>query len=296
MGYRFRFDETVEAGLKRIAREQIDRGLEELSDPELDRHEAIHQVRKRCKKLRGLLRLVRPAFKQHYQVENAWYRDAARELACIRDTQSSLEAYLKLVERERHQLPRHSAERIADWLSDRRDAALANEDEFEVAVDRFRDRMVKGRHRIARWTLAADGFDALASGFARTYGRGRGAMARAYASADSVDFHNWRKRVKYHWYQLRLLQPLHPQAIKTQQRQADRLGELLGEEHDLAVLRELLASSDDGPGEAELMLLLIARRLTQLRSKAARPGALLYCEKPKCLLARFRCYWALRAE
>ncbi len=296
MGYRFTFDETVEAGLKRIAREQIDRGLEELADPEMDRHEAIHQLRKRCKKLRGLLRLVRPAFEQHYQMENAWYRDAARELAWVRDAQSSLETYLNLVERERAHLPRHTVERVADWLSDRRDAALADEDEREAAVERFRHRMVKGRQRVARWTLTADGFDALAGGLAKTYRRGRRAMARAYASGDSVDFHDWRKRVKYHWYQLRLLQPLHPEAIKAQHRQADRIGELLGEQHDLALLRELLASSDDGPGRAEELLPSIDRRLTRLRRKNARPGALLYCEKTNCLLARFRCYWELRAE
>ncbi len=296
MGYRFRSDETVEAGLKRIAREQIDRGLEELSDPELDRHEAIHQVRKRCKKLRGLLRLVRPAFKQHYKMENAWYRDAARELAWIRDAQAALETYLKLVERERTELPRHTAERVADWLGDRRDAALADEDEIEAAVDLFRDRLVKGRNRVARWTLKADGFDALAGGLAKTYSRGRRAMARAYATADSVDFHEWRKRVKYHWYQLRLLQPLHSASIKAQQRQAARVGELLGEEHDLALLRELLAASDDGPGQVDALLSLIDRRLIQLRRKTARPGALLYCESPKCLLARFRCYWGLGAD
>lgn len=55
-------DDTVEAGMRRIAAEQIERAIAEIDDTGLDRHETVHQVRKRCKKVRGLVRLVRPAF------------------------------------------------------------------------------------------------------------------------------------------------------------------------------------------------------------------------------------------
>ena len=45
----------------------------------------VHDVRKRCKKVRGLLRLVRPGLGPDYRRANADVRDAARELSSLRD-------------------------------------------------------------------------------------------------------------------------------------------------------------------------------------------------------------------
>lgn len=298
MGYCFKHGESVESGLKRIVREQIDRALAELADPAMDRHDAVHQVRKRCKKIRGLLRLVRPAFKPDFAAENAWYRDAARELAWVRDAQSILETHLRLADRFGGQLDEHAVAQVSAWLSERRDRATADAAALDAAVERFRSRMVDGRRRVAGWTLTASGFDAVAGGLAKTYARGRRAMKTAYEAADTVHFHDWRKRVKYHWYHLRLLQPVNPALVKAQRDQADRIGERLGEEHDLALLRDLLAADDDCPIEArtvQTVLALIDRRRAQLRRKVRQPGALLYCEKPKQLLMRFGCYWKQHA-
>ena len=62
MPFRLKPKETLEDGLKRIAREQVDRAIAEIDDESLPRDEAIQQVRKRCKKIRGAVRLVRPVF------------------------------------------------------------------------------------------------------------------------------------------------------------------------------------------------------------------------------------------
>ena len=53
-------DPSLSAGVRRIARGQVEEAIAELDDPALEAGDAIHQVRKRCKKLRGLVRLVRP--------------------------------------------------------------------------------------------------------------------------------------------------------------------------------------------------------------------------------------------
>ena len=77
MAYRIRTkDDDVEQAVRRIACEQIDRALAEIDDDGLDFARKVHQVRKRCKKLRGLVRLVRPAL-DAYGRENAAFRDAA---------------------------------------------------------------------------------------------------------------------------------------------------------------------------------------------------------------------------
>ena len=79
MAYRFSVtDRSVQAGVRRIACEQIDKAIAEIENTELPLDETIFQIRKRCKKIRGLLRLVRPSF-DGYARENAIFRDAARE-------------------------------------------------------------------------------------------------------------------------------------------------------------------------------------------------------------------------
>ena len=52
--------ESLPDGLRRIAREQIGKALDEIADESLPSHAKVHCLRKRCKKMRGLLRLPQP--------------------------------------------------------------------------------------------------------------------------------------------------------------------------------------------------------------------------------------------
>ena len=87
-----RKDASVQAGVQRIALSQVNAAIEEIDDPALGPHETVHQVRKRCKKLRGLIRLVRSVFPA-YEDENAAFRDAARTLSFVRDAEAKAETY-----------------------------------------------------------------------------------------------------------------------------------------------------------------------------------------------------------
>jgi len=79
-------------------------------------------------------------------------------------------------------------------------------------------------------------------------------------------------------------------------KRADDLGELLGEEHDLAVLAERVraeakrsdGSRAPGAGARKALLKAIARRRKRLRGRALRDGKRLYARKPKQLLRRVR--------
>ena len=77
--------ETVEEGIKRIVGEEINQAIKEIDGSRLNRAEAIHEVRKHCKRIRGVLRLVKFQFEETYQFENVWFRDTAKGLAELRD-------------------------------------------------------------------------------------------------------------------------------------------------------------------------------------------------------------------
>jgi hypothetical protein len=50
MPFRLLVDESLEDGVKRIASEEIGQGIKEIDSPRLKRTEAVHEVRKHCKK------------------------------------------------------------------------------------------------------------------------------------------------------------------------------------------------------------------------------------------------------
>jgi CHAD domain-containing protein len=100
---------------------------------------------------------------------------------------------------------------------------------------------------VAAWKLAACGFEAIQAGLLKSYADGRKALHRAYETSRPKDFHEWRKRVKYHRYHLRLLRNLWPRVMRAWRREVVTLSELLGKEHDLAVKR---ARPGRIPGEA----------------------------------------------
>jgi threonine dehydrogenase-like Zn-dependent dehydrogenase len=59
LSYKFKKKETVRAGIRRNAREQIDEAIELLRDKKADPEEVVHEARKNFKKVRALLRLLR---------------------------------------------------------------------------------------------------------------------------------------------------------------------------------------------------------------------------------------------
>ena len=63
MAYRIqKSDKSLTTALRRISDEQLGRAIAANGRPPEEADEAIHDIRKRCKKLRGLFRLVRSGF------------------------------------------------------------------------------------------------------------------------------------------------------------------------------------------------------------------------------------------
>ena len=85
--------------------------------------------------------------------------------------------------------------------------------DLAAALADFRRSLVTARGRTGDWHLDASGFDALAGGLAKTVDRARKAMAIARDDGSTEAIHDWRKRVKYHWYHARLLEPVWPETM-----------------------------------------------------------------------------------
>jgi CHAD domain-containing protein len=290
MAYRFsKSQETVQDGVRKIATELIDKAIEETKqrrNPE----GTVHNLRTTCKRMRGLIRLVRPVFAD-YHTENTAFRDASRKLAHLRDTAVLIQTYDSLLEAYDDQVDRARFAPIRRRLTLQHKRSAGHAD-IGRRLDEFRQAMVDARGRVRHWRLSEDDFDALEPGIARSYRRARRAMAAASKEMSAEAVHEWRKQVKDHWYHTRLLTPMWRKQMKTAGVVARDLGELLGQYHDLDVFQARLAEAEMADAaDLEVLTGLAKRRQEALADQAFKMGARLLAEPPKNLNRRWRSYW-----
>jgi hypothetical protein len=216
-------------------------------------------------------------------------------LSLVRDADVLLQTVDKLVVRFRSETDSAAFVPIRQALEEHRRRVAEEAGDLNAGLDRFAEQMRQGRLRVESWSIEGAGFDAIAPGLKKTYRRGRRAMKLAYADAAPEHFHEWRKHVKYHWYQMRLLAGLWRQEMQVRRDAADVLSDLLGDDHDLVVLRGVLTGGDYGIDldreAADLLLALAARRRLELQRTARSLGQRLYAEKPSRLIDRLHAYW-----
>jgi CHAD domain-containing protein len=257
--------------------------------------EAVHETRKSIKRLRALLRLYRGALGHALYVrEDARLREIAHSLGGARDAVALHESFSRLLESapaaERARLAGHRTT-LAGVLDD---GPRAKDDELVATLRAAHDALGELRERAPSFTVEKTGWSAIAPGFRRTYARGRRHLSRAVHRPSEKRLHVLRIDVKRHQYQVTLLEPLWPEPMRAFRQEAQRLGELLGHDHDLALLERRFDALRDKP---ELVSLERSFRHaaeqshTELRREAFDLGARVYAESPGQLIARYREYF-----
>lgn len=296
----FRLDPSVAVAMsvRRAAEGRIDDALAHLGvvqeggTPE-EVETAVHEARKRAKQVRGLVRLVRPPLGEEYGEFNRRVRDAARELSSTRDAHALLVTFDALLDREGVSKDDDVFGRVRDALQERAQAATGGLAADDPRVVRSRRLFTSARRHLGRWELP-EGFAALGPGLGLTYRRGRGGARRVGEEATDEGVHEWRKAVKYLRYQVRLLEGAAPGVLHPLEARLHDLSDLLGEDHDLAVLAGHLGADPDdfgGPGPADAATRLARHRQGELRPPAVRLGATLYAERSSAFVARVEAYW-----
>ncbi|HEV7717696.1 MAG TPA: CHAD domain-containing protein [Arsenicitalea sp.] len=280
-------DKTVEAGFRRIALEQIEKALDQLhSDESSDK--VIHGVRRRCKRLRGLIRLVRPSF-PGYAIENAAIRDAAAGLSHFRDALVMLETYDSLW---KHTSLRPS--KVArQWLADH-GANQAGQRNVLQALEECEAQLSGVGRRIQGWQLCADSFEAIGGGLKQVYSAKRAAMRKAGRQPSAVNFHEWRKVAKYHLHHLELMRASAPEIVSGFRDCASKLADALGDHHNLDLLAVAFKDAGEIPDlkdDIEAISSAITHQTRELEHQAFELGGELSAERPRAFVDRYAQYW-----
>jgi CHAD domain-containing protein len=246
--------------------------------------EIVHEVRKSFKKIRAALRLLREDLGDDvYRDENLCFRDAARPLAELRDADMLLEAFDALSPLVGDRVHAACAAKAHEALLANRQEVLRRVLDEESALATVAEVVTRALTRIADWRTDPNRRGAL-GGLRRVYRAGRRAMSRARASSRVEDLHEWRKQVKYLWHQHQILQPVGGAAETDRADRVHALSRLLGEDHDLAVLRQTFAaqpSAYGGHGNVKRMCAILDARRAELEKRAFELGGVLYDKPPR---------------
>ena len=293
MAYRFDTGQSIPQEVRRVFFEEVDSAVKQLTiRGNKNRDESIHEARKSIKKLRGLLRLIAPLIgKQTYRKENQVLGDIGRKLSQLRDARAIIEIFETVVKEAEAQttLDNDLLQSIRGCLEEHK-----SETEQKLNVEGTLGEAVAAlqavRGHVDHYQLTDSGFEGLERGLKNVYRRGRQAMKQAVKTPAADHFHDWRKRVKDHWYHMRLLGALNTAFVDMREDDLKKLETWLGDDHNVAVLRDTINSDDarfGHPKQVRPFLALMKQHGEELREKALDLGGHLYGLKPKRLVREF---------
>lgn len=290
MAFRFKLNEPVEKGFRRIGLEQIERAERQLSASE-SLEVATHETRKSLKRIRALLRLAQPGLGDTiYRAENARFRDIGALLSSARDSDVLLETVTKL-ETLPGEVASAALAAVKKLILDARERSQPARSE---GTREALEKLTAAKKKFRRLKLEPDDFSTIERGIAQSYRRGRHAFAAAYADGADEAFHEWRKSVQQHWRQMALVSRAWPAFFEVRVEAARALSQILGDDHDLFLLVEYVRAlpadrlSAMHVGEIERQA---RARQAELRKLAGPRGRQLFAGGAGGLGRRIRVIW-----
>jgi CHAD domain-containing protein len=221
----------------------------------------VHSARRQMKKARSWLRLLSESTpNKRRRALDALCRDAGLALAPARDSAAMERAWKSL------KLRQPGAARLRARREDAERAIRSGE-----ALDRSLRALRRARKAADELTLSGRGRKGVRRGLKRSRARLDEAFRAAERERTDEAFHDWRKRAKDLRYQLELLARPKTASAGRLAEGLKRLTDLLGEDHDLAVLGAHVAAAPDefgGDAGAAAAADAVARRRDVLRRTA----------------------------
>lgn len=293
-------DRPFDAAVRKVVISQLEDAIRALKKQPDGVHEAIHDARKKFKRVRGLYRLVRPAAKDFAKAENARIRDLAKMLSADRDAAALIECarYLRLNAKDGK--ADMALARLEAALTVRRDAAALSEDALQkkakAAIETCRDAIAAVEKQDFE---EKEPEKAIAKAWRKQLASAHVAVMAVRAEATDEHFHDLRKEAQTYWMFCALVADIWPTALKAKRSAAKGLADLIGHEHDLCVLIALLEGSDAPrlPEQVRRICLEQAQaQRTRLRRQAVKSARKVFDDEAEIESAIVKTLWRKRVR
>jgi CHAD domain-containing protein len=290
MSYRIVPSLPLAGEVRRVAGAELAAAIALLESGRERRDAAVHDARKRFKRLRGLYRLVAAADPGFWRREEHRIREVAGALSSARDATAIVETVDRFAGEAGTPVEIDRLMTMRRGLIARRDRIVRRHAAGGGAVDAAIAELKAAKAALESMTIdggAGRVADVLAAGVARTSARAAEALDKARDVGRADDFHDLRKNVKYHAMHMRLLCDAWPKPRGSRLRLADRLGDRLGEMHDIPVLRDIVEEESIGaPDDRRYVGKLLRRKERALAADCIEAATRLFAMPAEEIAAR----------
>jgi CHAD domain-containing protein len=302
MAFQLKARESLSEGITRKVRRQIEKAIGHLGAKGKPQQrgtaakEAVpNEVRKCFKKVRAAIRLVRKELGDDvYREANYCLRDAGRLLSEPCDAVMLVDTVDTLASQQLAEAVEPGAiAKIHEALLTNQQEVIRRVVDEDKAFSAVEEAAARAIERLPEWRIEGNGWAALEPGLRRVYRRGRRELALAAANSSVENLHEWRKQAKYLWLHLQLLERAWMGSQKKLIDQTHKLSRFLGEDHDLAFLRQSLAADPLAYGGHRILkgvFAVIDHRREDLEQQAFTLGWKIYKDSPKVFTRRIGAY------
>ncbi len=284
-----RADEPLRAGLLRVADNLVENAVERIRKPSSDGVEDLHFVRVTIKRLRAILRLIRPAIKKRaFHRENLRLGAVARRLSIARDADVAKQTLARLP--FSRQSEKDSAAVALAGLSKNGAPGKDVSKTMEVTASA----LGQTKRNLHRLRISRHEWEAIEPGVREVYRQCRKRMKRALERGDDEAYHKWRIRIKSLYYELQMLQPVWPARLTKMIVRLNRLQDQIGADHDLVVLKRSLDRSPDrfgGSKSVEQVLRFAKDKRQRLRRKTDPLGKAILDQPSRSFVRELGQHW-----
>lgn len=286
MPFRLKLNESVKNGFRRIAGEQFELALQNAAAEPVS-VSSVHEGRKALKRLRALIRCCAPALgAKAARHHNAAIRDISQMMSRRRDcdvAETTLEKLEALFGADGFQTLKPLRLLVEQRSGETQDLLNVSDRDKVISL------LQRQAKRIAKAPIKGRGQDLLLDGVVTHYQKGRKALKVAYAEPSDESMHELRKCVQTHWRHMALLSRAWPEEFAARVAAARELSQLLGDDHDIAVLK-VLAHELPVPERAAILNLCLERQ-GELRDDAQFRAQRLYAESAPAFGRRIKSVW-----
>ncbi len=271
--------ENLEVDLRESIISQITRSIDTGNDNKVSDEIRVHELRKAIKRIRALLRLLKPSLakKSFYSIDEDLGK-SARLLADLREATVNLRAFINLTNSSVNSIPGELKNLILQGLSNKINHSYnLSKNNFSTQIQASQRYLKQVKNNIENVSLRPMEDKDITTHIKKTYHKASSLYKDSLHSLDTEIIHKWRKFNKHLLFQLKY-SPLEPDR-KTGDMISTliSLSETLGNEHDLAIMEEYLQTNFNfiEADKRQLHLIVIKER-NRLQKEAFKLGAKLY--------------------
>jgi CHAD domain-containing protein len=251
--------------------------------------ERAHDARKQLKQARAALRVLRTELGDTvYRRENRVLRDASRAISPLRDAKAQVDILAVIRDRYPHELPCSGLAPLEKRLLGKLRRTRGRTRRTSPGLRRAMRSLERSRERLQNITRKHVKTGPVRKGLRKVYAKARKSFAAAKDRATPERLHDWRKKTKYLYNAVNGLDVRRGSAPRAIGKRAHRLGDWLGEEHDLVMLSHELRTHAGrlSPSIKHALSSAIHQRRARLQEKAFKLGVKTYADPPRKAIRR----------